>query len=129
MDEQFLANVKIEYNHFFNPSPPVEIFSAKKELLAVLQAEGDGKCFVFRDGENKKPLAMALWSWVPTGASCLSWFDYHVQNWEVMLVDRNRMQERGIPNIFLIWALMKHSQQHFPDPNKINYQKTLPDPS
>jgi hypothetical protein len=111
----------------FLPSTHIEIFSDEEELLATVEAEGDGKCFVFRDAENGNPLAIALWSWVPTGTFCLSWclslFDYYVQNWEVIVLDRSRLQERKIPNVFLVWALLKHSQKHFPDPNRIKYTR------
>ncbi len=122
-----IAHVRLESDGFFHSSTWVEILSANEELLVIVQAEGDGKCFVFRDGKNKKPLAVALWSWMPTGTYWPSWRDYYVQNWEVMLIDGKRLDEKKIPAIFLIWALLKHSQKHFPNPDEIKYQTTLPE--
>lgn len=126
-EEDTIALVKVHSTSFFGPIPSIEIFSAKGEPLSILQAEGDGKCFVFRDTDNNKPLAIALWSWIPTETSWFSWFDYYVQHWEVIITDRNRLKEKGIPVTFLIWGLLKHSQKHFPDPNRIKYQKTFLD--
>lgn len=127
-EEQILAWVKVNTAGFFNETSSIEIFSPRGEVLSILQPEGDGKCFVFRDAENNKPLAIALWSWKPTETSWFSWFDYYVQNWEVIIVDRERLEEKNISTTFLIWGLLKHSQKHFPDPNQIKYQKTLPEP-
>jgi hypothetical protein len=115
-----------ERKSWFQQSTAMEIFSGEKQLLLCVEAEGDGQCFVFRDAENNRPLAVALWSWIPTW----SWFSvlgYHVQDWQVMIIDRERMQEKNIPNIFLVWALLKHSQKHHPSPDLVPYQQTLPD--
>lgn len=110
-----------ERKNLFHQSKEIAIFSSQAEFLATFDAEGEEKCFVFRDPENRKPLAIALWSWIPDGIPWFSSYDYKKQDWEVIIVDRSRIEEKKIPFIFLIWVLLKHSQRHFPNPDVVPY--------
>ena len=107
--------------NLFRQSTEITIFSSGGELLATFDAEGEGTYFVFRDPENRKPLAIALWNWILAGKSIFSWFDQSIQDWEVIVVDRPRMEEKKIPVIFLVWAILKQAQMHFPDPAIVKY--------
>ncbi len=125
-----------ERKSIFQRSTHIDIFSGEEKLLATLDAEGDGSCFVLRDAVDDKPLAVALWSWRRNSQRLhfLSWIEDYVQNWEVMLqnwevliVDRARFQEDKMLHVFLVWALMKHSQKYFPDPERVVYLDQLPE--
>jgi hypothetical protein len=87
-----------------------------KEVLATFHpdAQGDEECFVFLDPKTNQTLAVASWFWTPAGTGWFSFTDPKVQNWHILIVDRARLQERKISNVFLIWTLLKHSQDHFP---------------
>lgn len=111
---------------FQKSSPLIKLFSAEDELLAILEEGENGKSFVFRDPETGKALAAALWSWLPTGAYETPVLKYYIQEWEVLIVDRHKLQQKKIPNIYLVWVLLKYSQLHFPDPNRILYIDKLP---
>jgi hypothetical protein len=96
----------------------------KKELLATFHPfrEGNEALCVFSDGQTKQPLAIAYWFWTKSG-----WFSPQLQNWQIYIVDRPRLQERNISDVFLIWVLLKHSQDHFSfGPNQYNYVTELP---
>jgi hypothetical protein len=122
-----IGSVKVASDaQWVKTSTRIEIFSKDEELLAMVQAEGDGKCFVFRDAETLKILAIALWSWVPIGKNWIPLFDNYVQDWSVIIVDRMRLQEKRISNVFLIWSLLKHSQKHFPSPDDLPFVDRLP---
>lgn len=115
----------IELFFYYTPSTLIEIFSAQDELLATVEAESGKEGFVFRD-VDKKPLAVAFWKWVPKGTRGWLWQGtYCVQDWEVIIVDHERLREKKIPNVFLIWALLKHSQKYFPKPACVPYQSEL----
>jgi hypothetical protein len=103
----------------------INIYSGeKKELLAKFHPfrEGDRELCVFSDGQTEKPLAIAYWYWTTNG-----WFSNAVQNWQVYIVDRPCLQMRNISDIFLIWVLLKHSQDHFSfGPYQHDYVTELP---
>jgi hypothetical protein len=96
----------------------------KNELLATFHPfyQGDRKLCVFSDGETKKPLAIAYWFWTTGG-----WFSPQLQNWQIYIMDRPRLQKRNISDVFLIWVLLKHSQDHFPfGPDQYDFVEELP---
>ena len=98
--------------------------SDKKELLATFHpyCEGNKELCVFSDGQTKETLAVAYWFWTTAG-----WFYTPVQNWQIYIMDRPRLQEKNISDGFLIWVLLKHSQDHFPfGPDQYHYVTELP---
>jgi len=103
----------------------IELFSKKNMLLATLRAEGDNYSFVFRDAETNKALAIAILNWIPTKNSYF--YEYYIQDWSVFIVDRERLEEKKILSVYLIWALLKHSQTKMPSPNDIKYEHEPPD--
>ena len=109
-----MMELKSDTEWLFPKSTQIKILSENGVPLATVEAEGDENCFVFRDTETHEPLATALWKCVPLEATYFPWLDYDVQSWSVTIVDRLRLQEKGIPPIYLIWALLKHSEKHFP---------------
>lgn len=95
-----------------------------RELLATFHPyrQGNEALFVFCDGETKQLLAVAYWSWTHN-----EWLAPQLQNWQVYIMDRPRLQERRISDIFLTWTLLKHSQNYFPfGAYQYDYIKNLP---
>lgn len=124
--EKCLGWVKVASDEeWFERSSLIEIFSGEGDLLAKVEAE-DGNCFIFRDAETKKALAVALWKWVPTSAFWPSFLNTYVQEWSVMIVDRSRLKEKNMPSGMLVWVLMKHTQKHLRGPNDLPYEDVLP---
>ena len=107
------------------------IYDALREnTLAVLYEEerqdelGKG-LFVFRDSDTNEPLAYARWTWTPP----IKWYHHCIlvheidhQNWAVTIVNRPRLQEKNISNLFLIWALLKRTQGKMRGPIDLKYE-------
>jgi hypothetical protein len=102
-------------------STKIEIYSEKEELLASVEDEGGGKCFVFRDAKNNKPLALALWKWLPIGRNFFGLPYTYIQDWTVFIVDRPKLEKQKIPMLFLVWALLKHTQKNLEGPRDLPY--------
>ena len=100
---------------YYRPMSYIDLYTGdEKELLATFHpyCEGNEELCVFSDGQTKETLAVAYWFWTPTGwPSC---FFSKVQNWQIYIVDHSLLQKRNISYIFLIWILLKHTQDHFP---------------
>lgn len=112
---------------YFVGSGRIDIFSESQEHLATMQTEGESNHFIFRDAQTLQPLAIADWNWIPTGTgflACLG-LDCYVQEWSVVILDRKRLIERRIPDVFLVWALLKHSQKHLPSPDDLHFESTI----
>lgn len=112
---------------YFAGSGRIDIFSESQEHLATMQTEDSWNHFVFRDAQTLQPLAIADWNWIPTGTgflACLG-FDRYVQEWTVTILDRKRLIERKIPDVFLVWTLLKHSQKHLPSPDDLHFETTV----
>jgi hypothetical protein len=45
----------------------------------------------------------------------------------VYIIDRERLKEKKISSVYLIWALLKHSQTKLPNPADVKYEKEPPD--
>ena len=97
------------------------LFSGDKVPLLTLDEEGEGSAFVFRECEEGRPIAVALLSWKLLGNSWIAQFDDQVQNWDLMIVDRRFVEENLLSPLILVWALLKHSQLFFPDPQLYPY--------
>lgn len=99
----------------------MELFSAEKIPFLTLDEEGEGNSFVFRECKMGRPIAVALWSWKLLGNSFIAQVDDQVQNWDLIIVDRLFLEENQIPQLVLVWALLKHSQLYFPEPQLYPY--------
>lgn len=100
-----------------------------KELLLTFHPfyEGNRELCVFSDGETKNTLAIAYWFWTPDKTRWCSCLYPKIQNWQVYIIDQPRLHQRAIPHTFLIWVLLKHSQDHFPfGSSQYDYVKELP---
>lgn len=123
---QLLGSVQLDSDKkWIKRTDRMEIFSDKNELLATLDTEEEMKYFVFRDPANRKPFAIALWT-PKYPVQCFLGFCHRVQNWTVMIVDRPYLQEKKIPIVFLVWALLKHSQKHLQGPSDLKYEEFPP---
>ncbi len=122
-----IASVKVASDdEFYERSTLIQMFAADKKLLAKVQAEGGDNCFIFRDAETEKAFAIGLLKWLPTRTWNLAFLDTYIQEWSVFVVDRPAMEAKGLSCGFLVWALLKHSQKHMPDPKRVPYEETLP---
>jgi len=101
------------------------LYSNTGTPLITFDEEGEGKSFVFRDCETRKPLAVAFWSSSLLKPFYIATSDDLIQDWNLIIVDRSSLQEKRISFVFLIWALLKYSQLHFPNPDLYPYEQEL----
>ena len=94
----------------------VEVYSETSLLVGTVKEEILQNCFFFRDAETNQTLAIAIWGRISTDKSYFSFLNTYVQGWSIVIIDRAGFKEKGIPVLYLVGALMKHSQRNFENP-------------
>lgn len=102
----------------------ITILSETGERLCYMDQENTGE-IVFFDAETDMPLAAVHRVRVK---SIIPFLSRATNKWHFTITNAVRLQERGIPNIYLIWALTKHIQKSvFPGPKDLPYVVNYPD--
>jgi hypothetical protein len=100
-----------------------KIVISRGEELFHIELEGSG--FVFRDADTQDLLAIALWDDQLVEKGYL--YNTYTRDWRIITMDAQRLQEKDISNVYLIWALMKHIQKGLLSPEDRPYDKYFPD--
>lgn len=112
-------------SEWFGSSTKIEIAASDSDWEGTCEVEGDGNAFVFRDRDSGRPLAIAIWKWVPKDPGWIFNSGYF-QEWAVFITDWEFIKEKQISPIFFIWPLLKHSQKNLPSEEDAPYTDNLP---